>query len=67
MVEKELVEFINENMSFEVCVADRKVYWYLNEQVKASKQEVNKFFETIGNYTFSDNLNLMKSVIVSVI
>lgn len=31
MVEKELVEFINENMSFEVCVADRKVYWYLNE------------------------------------
>lgn len=60
MEERSLVQFIKENLSFEISPSEKKVYWNINEH---SEVENSWFFDTITKKDYKELCTLLIRVL----
>ena len=63
MEEEKILEFIRNNLSFEIDIKNNDIYWYLTEESKPTDIGVTDFFHVIDNNTYKENIEIIKKAL----
>lgn len=59
MNEKEVIDFIRTEVTFEIDIQREGIFWYLSGEYNPLDNEANNFFKTIADNTYYENIELI--------